>query len=63
MKRIINKEGKCKHNKVGFCCSCEYGERSYLEYHEQRERDLVDDLKIQIGFKLKGKDVWENTQS
>lgn len=48
---------KCRHGVKylqGFniCVKCQYGERSYKEYQEQQERDLVDDLKMNAGYKF-----------
>lgn len=46
---------KCRHgvSTDGFCCKCTYGENSHIEYNEQQNRDLVDDIHIGIGYKLK----------
>ena len=50
---IMDKD-KCSHGRsLLFCCRCKYGERSYVEYNEQANRDTVTDLNMGIGFKLK----------
>lgn len=49
---------KCRHgvkylyNSLNICVKCRYGEGSHKEYQEQQERDLVDDLKMNAGYKF-----------
>lgn len=41
---------KCKHG-LDFCCSCRYGEKSYLD-HRERYRDLLHEINMPMGYKL-----------
>jgi hypothetical protein len=45
---------KCRHGKWldEFCCKCEYGENSHVEYREQNDRDATVDLNMGIGYRL-----------
>ena len=43
---------KCKHGAdKDSCCKCRYGEKSHID-HKERAWDLVDDLRVPIGYKL-----------
>jgi len=48
---------KCKHGK-SFCCECAYGKYGN-QRSEEKPRDLVDDLKTPIGYKLLKTEVWQ----
>jgi hypothetical protein len=44
---------RCKHNVYqAFCCRCHYGDIARSVAQEGRVRDLTDDLRIGVGFKL-----------
>ena len=42
---------KCSHGRNSmFCCICSYG---YLRQEQERPRDMVDDINMGVGYKLK----------
>ncbi len=41
---------ECKHGKI-FCCLCKYGNFGQ-QRSEDNPRDLVDDLKTPVGYKI-----------
>lgn len=45
---------KCKHgrNIDDFCCGCEYGDITKGYAYTKRPYDLVDELNMNIGYKL-----------
>lgn len=38
-------KNKCEHGSSKlFCCKCNYGDKSYVEYHGERARDTVENM-------------------
>lgn len=49
-------KNKCEHGRDPLlCCACRYGDRAHID-HKEKSRDLVDEINMPIGYKLRGDD-------